>query len=53
MPVVLGSDFCGVVEALGPDTSNTSLLGKKVIANPSFGWGDNEETHSLQFKVCY
>jgi NADPH:quinone reductase-like Zn-dependent oxidoreductase len=51
VPVVLGSDFCGVVEALGPDTSNTSLLGKKVIANPSFGWGDNEETHSLQFKM--
>ncbi|MEQ9374805.1 MAG: zinc-binding dehydrogenase [Imperialibacter sp.] len=48
--VVLGSDGCGVVEQLGPDTDET-WKGKSVIINPNINWGSNPEVQSAQYRI--
>lgn len=49
-PIVLGSDGCGVVEAVGENVSQ-QLIGSEVIINPSLGWGNDERVQSKQYKI--
>ncbi|WP_027002664.1 zinc-binding dehydrogenase [Hugenholtzia roseola] len=39
-PAILGSDGCGVVEAVG-ESANAYWIGKEVIINPNNNWGSN------------
>jgi NADPH:quinone reductase-like Zn-dependent oxidoreductase len=45
--VTLGSDGCGVVEAVGSESDN-HWLQKEVIINPSLDWGTNEASQDPQ-----
>ncbi len=47
---VLGSDACGIVEAVG-DSAESNLLGKEVLVNPSHSWGEDERYQGAQYKV--
>jgi len=38
LPAILGSDGAGVVESVAPDV-DPSWVGRKVVVNPSDGWG--------------
>lgn len=49
-PIILGSDGCGNIEAVGSSISN-HLIGKDVIINPSIGWGKNEKAQSKTYKI--
>ncbi len=40
LPVIPGSDGCGVVAAHGPDAAGPPV-GASVVINPMFGWGNN------------
>src|ERR1700691_4809792 len=40
LPVIPGSDGCGVVAAHGPGASGPAV-GASVVINPMFGWGDD------------
>lgn len=40
-PIILGSDGVGVVDSVG-DLSDSTWVGKRVIVNPSLGWGDRQ-----------
>src|ERR1700743_2357373 len=44
-PTILGSDGAGVVAEVGSD-SDKHLIGKEVIINPGYGWGDDENFQS-------
>lgn len=49
-PIILGSDGAGIVERVAKDVPE-SLVGTKVIINPSFNWGEDEEVHGKDFKI--
>jgi NADPH:quinone reductase-like Zn-dependent oxidoreductase len=49
-PVALGSDGAGVIEGLGVQT-DPSWLGKEVVINPGFYWGNNELVQSKEFRI--
>lgn len=49
-PLVLGSDGAGVVEKVGSDVP-ASWIGKSVLINPSFNWGEDEEVQAKEFKI--
>ncbi len=48
--IILGSDGCGVVEAVGEE-GDASLIGKEVIINPSLEWGKEPGFQSDAFKI--
>jgi NADPH:quinone reductase-like Zn-dependent oxidoreductase len=48
--VILGSDGCGVVEAVSEE-GNPSLIGKEVIINPSHEWGKDPAFQGDSFKI--
>lgn len=48
-PIVLGSDGCGVVDAVGPDVGD--LPGGRVIIDPSMHWGDAIAHQSLKYQI--
>ncbi len=49
-PCTPGSDGAGVVTAVGAGVS-ASWIGKEVIINPSFNWGNKESAQSDQFTI--
>lgn len=49
-PTILGSDGAGVVTAVGND-ADAHWVGKQVIINPGYGWGDHPEFQSDDFKI--
>ncbi|MCR9120330.1 MAG: medium chain dehydrogenase/reductase family protein, partial [bacterium] len=49
-PVVLGSDAAGVVSRCG-DNVDSSWLGREVIINPGFEWGDQDAFHGPNFHI--
>lgn len=49
VPVILGSDGSGLVEAAGEAAQ--SWIGKEVIVNPSIDWGKNPLVQSSTFKI--
>ncbi len=49
-PCIPGSDGAGVVESLGAGV-DAAWLGRDVIINPSFGWGDREQAAGPQFSI--
>lgn len=50
LPVTLGSDGAGVVEAVG-DGADAGLLGQEVVINCAYNWGDNPRFYGPQFKI--
>jgi NADPH:quinone reductase-like Zn-dependent oxidoreductase len=48
--VVLGSDCSGVVDAVG-NQEDSHWIGKEVIVNPGFNWGDNQNAQSKEFRI--
>lgn len=50
VPVILGSDGAGVVEAVG-ELVDSQLIGREVIINPGLNWGDDPRFYSLTFKI--
>src|SRR5690606_22451406 len=49
-PIVLGSDGAGVVERVGSGGYN-HWVGRKVVINPSIGWGDAEAHQGKSFHI--
>lgn len=49
-PCIPGSDGAGVVEAVG-EGMDRSWLGREVIINPSFGWGENDAAQGADFSI--
>jgi len=49
-PARPGSDGSGVVESVGPGV-DPQWIGREVIINPSFGWGDNERAQGDHFTI--
>lgn len=49
-PVILGSDGCGVIEAVGED-ADPLLIGAEVIINPSLNWGNNPIVQGDAFQI--
>jgi len=49
-PTILGSDGAGIVVEVGSDIDK-HWLGKEVIINPGYGWGDNANYQSDDFKI--
>jgi len=49
-PIIPGSDGAGVVSAVGEGVS-AELLGREVIINPAFAWGENETAQSEAFSI--
>jgi NADPH:quinone reductase-like Zn-dependent oxidoreductase len=49
-PVLPGSDGAGVVESVGPG-GDPQWIGREVVINPSFGWGDNEHAQREHFSI--
>jgi zinc-binding alcohol dehydrogenase/oxidoreductase len=49
-PTVLGSDGAGIVTAVGSD-ADKHWIGKEVIINPGYGWGDDPNYQSDDFKI--
>jgi NADPH:quinone reductase-like Zn-dependent oxidoreductase len=50
LPVILGSDGAGVVAAVGPNV-DAKLVGREVVINPGFDWGDDERVQSSKFRI--
>jgi zinc-binding alcohol dehydrogenase/oxidoreductase len=48
--LIMGSDGCGVVEAVGPGVES-SLIGQEVVINPSMNWGPNPAAFGQDFKI--
>jgi len=48
--VILGSDGCGVIEAVGEE-GDPSMIGKEVIINPSHEWGKDPAFQADSFKI--
>jgi zinc-binding alcohol dehydrogenase/oxidoreductase len=48
--VILGSDGCGVIEAVGADVDQ-ELVGTKVVINPSLEWGNDRNVQGNSFKI--
>lgn len=49
-PIILGSDCAGIVSSVG-SSEHEHWIGKEVVVNPGFYWGDREETHSRDFQI--
>ncbi|MFM2376754.1 MAG: hypothetical protein RLZZ165_1851 [Bacteroidota bacterium] len=49
-PVVLGSDGAGVVERVSK-AAHEGLLGARVVINPCFNWGEDENVMGREFKI--
>jgi len=49
-PAILGSDGCGIVEAVGSE-EHRAWVGKVVIINPSIGWGENPRAQGRQYEI--
>jgi NADPH:quinone reductase-like Zn-dependent oxidoreductase len=49
-PCTPGSDGAGTVTAVGEGV-DPSWVGRAVIINPSFGWGDNDRAQGPQFSI--
>lgn len=50
LPVVLGSDCCGIVQDKGSAVSGYNS-GDEVIINPGLNWGNEESHQSKDFKI--
>lgn len=50
VPVVPGSDGCGIVMAVG-EGAEESWVGKTVIINPSLNWGDNPGVQGENYHI--
>ncbi len=50
-PAILGSDGVGEVVAVGEGVEAAAWLGKRVIVNPSFGWGASEVAQGAEFSI--
>ena len=48
--VILGSDGSGMVEEVGEEVDE-SLIGQKVVINPSVGWGNNPAVQADSYKI--
>lgn len=49
LPVVLGSDGCGVVDQAPHDAQH--LLGQRVVIDPAFAWGDDPRAQGPHFSI--
>jgi zinc-binding alcohol dehydrogenase/oxidoreductase len=49
-PAILGSDGAGIVAEVGSD-ADKHWIGKEVIINPGYGWGDSDDFQSDDFKI--
>jgi len=49
-PIILGSDGAGIVEAVD-GSAHRGWIGKEVIINPSFAWGDGEAFQQKSFSI--
>ena len=49
-PTILGSDGAGIVTEVSSD-ADKHLIGQEVIINPGYGWGDNDNFQSDDFKI--
>jgi len=49
-PIILGSDGAGVVEKVGSESEN-DWIGREVMINPSFDWGNEEDFQSSDFHI--
>jgi len=49
-PTILGSDGAGIVAEVGAD-ADKHLIGREVIINPGYGWGDSPDFQSPDFKI--
>ncbi len=50
-PSIPGSDGVGEVVAAGEGTDAAAWLGRRVIVNPSFGWGPGEAAQGEEFSI--
>lgn len=50
-PCIPGSDGVGEVLAVGPGVEPGEWLGRRVIINPSFGWGLDESAQGEEFAI--
>ena len=50
LPVILGSDGAGVVEAVG-EGADAALVGREVVINPSLDWGSDERFFGPKFRI--
>ncbi len=49
-PSIPGSDGVGEVMAVGT-AADAAWVGKRVVINPSFGWGDRQDTQGADFSI--
>jgi len=49
-PIILGSDGAGIVAEVGSD-ADKHWIGQGVIINPGYGWGDDPDFQSDDFKI--
>jgi zinc-binding alcohol dehydrogenase/oxidoreductase len=49
-PTILGSDGAGIVDDVGRD-ADKEWLNREVIINPGYGWGDDPNYQSNDFKI--
>ncbi len=49
LPIILGSDGCGVVESV--DEAHKNWMGKEVIFNPGLNWGDDPHVQSPHYTI--
>ena len=49
-PVIPGSDGAGTVDAVGDGVSPV-WIGRDVVVNPSFGWGDDARAQGREFSI--
>ena len=49
-PCIPGSDGAGIVTAVGEGV-DADWIGRDVIINPSFGWGDHEKAQGTDFSI--
>jgi len=50
VPVILGSDGAGIVEAIG-ESVDALLIGQEVIINPGLNWGEDSRFYQSSFKI--
>lgn len=50
LPVILGSDGAGEIASVGQGVDST-MIGKAVVINPSFEWGDDPRAQGPQYRI--
>jgi NADPH:quinone reductase-like Zn-dependent oxidoreductase len=50
LPVVLGSDGSGIIEACG-ESVDKKWINQSVIINPALGWGANPAAQKMEFRI--